>query len=56
MQVHDTIVLSAEVLILKETATMQELIDGDYEICSSSSGHQIDTLPKVHQSALRLLG
>lgn len=47
---------SKEVLILKETATMQELIDGDFEICSSSSGHQIDTLSKIHQSALLLLG
>ncbi|VAI58444.1 unnamed protein product [Triticum turgidum subsp. durum] len=44
--VQDTVVFSAEVLILKETATMQELSDEDYEICSSSSGYQIDTLPK----------
>lgn len=44
--VQDTVVFSAEVLILKETATMQELSDEDSEICSSSSGNQIDTLPK----------
>ncbi|CAM0945239.1 unnamed protein product [Alopecurus aequalis] len=44
--VQDTVVFSAEVLILKETATLQELSDEDSEICSSSSGCQIDTLPK----------
>ncbi|KAF7079512.1 hypothetical protein CFC21_083732 [Triticum aestivum] len=44
--VQDTVVFSAEVLILKETATMQGLSDEDSEICSSSSGYQIDTLPK----------
>ncbi|KAL6899599.1 hypothetical protein ACP4OV_006257 [Aristida adscensionis] len=44
--VQDTVVFSAEVLILKETATMQELSDEDSEICSSSSGCQIETSPK----------
>ncbi|XP_062222774.1 uncharacterized protein LOC133921772 [Phragmites australis] len=44
--VQDTVVFSAEVLILKETATMQELSDEDSEICSSSFGYQIETLPK----------
>lgn len=44
--VQDTVVFSAEVLILKETVTMQEFSDEDSEICSSSSGYQIDTLPK----------
>ncbi|CAN6273468.1 unnamed protein product [Urochloa humidicola] len=44
--IQDTIVFSAEVLILKETATMQELSDEDSEICSSTSGRQIEALPK----------
>ncbi|KAG8060322.1 hypothetical protein GUJ93_ZPchr0002g26382 [Zizania palustris] len=44
--VHDTVVFSAEVLILKETATIQELSDEDSEECSSRSGCLIDTLPK----------
>ena len=44
--VQDTIVFSAEVLILKETATMQELSDEDSEICSSTSGCQIEASPK----------
>nr|TKW40281.1 hypothetical protein SEVIR_1G235800v2 [Setaria viridis] len=44
--VQDTVVFSAEVLILKETATMQELIDEDSEICNSTSGCQIEALPK----------
>lgn len=44
--VQDTVVFSAEVLILKETATMQELSGEISEIGSSSSGCQIDTLPK----------
>jgi hypothetical protein len=43
--VQDTVVFSAEVLIMKETATMQELNE-DSEIGSSSSGCQIDTSPK----------
>lgn len=44
--VQDTVVFSAEVLILKETATMQELIDEDSEICCSTSGCQIEASPK----------
>ncbi|KAG2659786.1 hypothetical protein PVAP13_1KG380605 [Panicum virgatum] len=44
--VQDTVVFSAEVLILKETATMQELSDEDSEICSSTSGCQIEASPK----------
>lgn len=44
--VQDTVVFSAEVLILKETVTMQELSDADSEICSSTSGLQIEALPK----------
>ncbi|CAL4968263.1 unnamed protein product [Urochloa decumbens] len=44
--IQDTVVFSAEVLILKETATMQELSDEDSEICSSTSGCQIEALPK----------
>ncbi|CAD6243587.1 unnamed protein product [Miscanthus lutarioriparius] len=44
--VQDTVVFSAEVLILKETATMQELTDEDSEICSSTYGCQIEALPK----------
>ncbi|PWZ26419.1 hypothetical protein Zm00014a_027061 [Zea mays] len=36
--VQDTVVFSAEVLILKETATMQELTDEDSETCSSTYG------------------
>ncbi|KAK3158448.1 hypothetical protein QOZ80_2AG0137330 [Eleusine coracana subsp. coracana] len=44
--VQDTVVFSAEILILKETSTMQDLSDEDPEICSSSSGCQIETLPK----------
>lgn len=44
--VQDTVVFSAEVLILKETATMQELSDTDSEICNSTSGFQIEALPK----------
>ncbi|KAL6633987.1 hypothetical protein ACP70R_026658 [Stipagrostis hirtigluma subsp. patula] len=43
--VQDTVVFSAEVLILKETATMQEHTDEDSEICSSSSGC-LEALPK----------
>ncbi|KAJ1279954.1 hypothetical protein BS78_04G194900 [Paspalum vaginatum] len=44
--VQDTVVFSAEVLILKETTTMQELSDDDSEICSSTSLCQIEALPK----------
>jgi hypothetical protein len=44
--VQDTVVFSAEVLILKETATMQDLSVEDPEICSSSSACQIENLPK----------
>ncbi|TVU29248.1 hypothetical protein EJB05_20806, partial [Eragrostis curvula] len=44
--VQDTVVFSAEVLILKETATMQDLSDEDPETCSSSSGCQIEASPK----------
>ncbi|XP_062219641.1 uncharacterized protein LOC133919293 isoform X2 [Phragmites australis] len=44
--VQDTVVFSAEVLFLKETAAMQELSDEVSEICSSSSGCQIEALPK----------
>jgi hypothetical protein len=44
--VQDTVVFSAEVLILKETAAMQELIDEDSEICNSTSGCQIEALLK----------
>lgn len=44
--VQDTVVFSAEVLILKETATMQDLSDEDTEICSSTSRCQIEGLPK----------
>ncbi|OEL27172.1 hypothetical protein BAE44_0011808 [Dichanthelium oligosanthes] len=44
--VQDTVVFSAEVLILKETATMQVLSDEDSEICSSTSECQIEALPK----------
>jgi hypothetical protein len=44
--VQDTVVFSVEVLILKETATMQDLSDEDPEICSSSSACQIENLPK----------
>ncbi|CAL5057168.1 unnamed protein product [Urochloa decumbens] len=44
--IQDTVVFSAEVLILKETATMQELSDEDSEICNSTSGCQIEALPK----------
>ncbi|KAF8693766.1 hypothetical protein HU200_039189 [Digitaria exilis] len=44
--VQDTVVFSAEVLILKETVTMQELSDADSEMCSSTSGLQIEALPK----------
>lgn len=44
--VQDTVVFAAEVLILKETATIQELSDEDSEACSSGSGCQIDSLPK----------
>uniref|UniRef100_A0A0E0K2C4 MATH domain-containing protein n=1 Tax=Oryza punctata TaxID=4537 RepID=A0A0E0K2C4_ORYPU len=44
--VQDTVVFAAEVLILKETTTIQELSDEDSEACSSGSGCQIDSLPK----------
>lgn len=41
--VQDTVVFSAEVLILKETSIMQEFTDQDTE---SNSGSQIDKNPK----------
>ncbi|KAL5211895.1 hypothetical protein ABZP36_022742 [Zizania latifolia] len=44
--VQDTVVFSAEVLILKETATIQELNEEDSEVCSSSSGRQIEAFLK----------
>ena len=42
--VQDTVVFSAEVLILKETSTMLDLTDQDSE--SSNSGSQIDKIGK----------
>lgn len=42
--VQDTVVFSAEVLILKETSVMQDYTDQETE--SSSSGSQIDTVGK----------
>lgn len=41
--VQDTVVFSAEVLILKETSIMQEFVDQDTE---SSAGNQIDRVGK----------
>lgn len=44
--VQDTVVFSAEVLILKETSIMQEYGDQDSDLSGSSSGSQIDAIWK----------
>ncbi|KAJ6834290.1 uncharacterized protein M6B38_335460 [Iris pallida] len=44
--VQDTVVFSAEVLILKETSIMQEFGDHDSELGSAGSGSQIDAICK----------
>lgn len=52
--VSDTVVFSTEFLILKETATMQEVYDEDSYICNSSFGYQIDTLSNCPPFTWRL--
>ena len=42
--VQDTVVFSAEVLILKETSIMQEFGDEDTDLSGASSGPQIDAI------------
>ncbi|MQL85323.1 hypothetical protein Taro_017837 [Colocasia esculenta] len=44
--VQDTVVFSAEVLILKETSIVQEFSDVDSESCSAGSGSQMDAIGK----------
>ena len=44
--VQDTVVFSAEVLILKETSIMQEFGDEESDLSGTSSGSQIDAIWK----------
>lgn len=44
--VQDTVIFSAEVLILKETSIIQELSDPDRESCGAGPGCQIDSIGK----------